>query len=180
MTNKKIKPDQSHKPVTVGKQNQKLKLRISEMDCPDCALAIEKEVSAMPGVKSASVDFLNGFLTVRGPGAKLDEIKARINSLGYTAESIEKKHIKKTVLAIPNMDCPDEERIIRRALSSLDSVIDLQFNLVARKVTVFHSGDASTLLESVRREGFDAELVEAGRPIKDKALPLRRVWIVGR
>ena len=158
--------------------DQKLKFKISGMDCPDCALTIEKDISAMPGINSTSIDFLNGLLTVDGPGAEPEKITARVNSLGYTAEPFTDKQLKRTVLVIPDMDCADEERTIRKALSSLNSVCDLQFNLVGRKVTVYHSGKTSTLLDAINKEGFGAEFVEAGRPIEDKALPAWRIWIV--
>lgn len=158
--------------------NQKLKLKISGMDCPDCALNIEKDISAMPGVDSASVDFLGGLLTVDGPGVKSEKIAARVNSLGYTAEPAGEKQLKRSVLVIPDMDCADEEKIIRKALYKLSPVSDLQFNLLDRRVTVFHSSKTSTLLDAVQKEGFGAELVEVGRPIEDKALPAWRIWLV--
>jgi Cd2+/Zn2+-exporting ATPase len=157
---------------------QKLKLKISGMDCPDCALNIEKDISTMPGVDSASVDFLGGLLTIEGPGVKSEKIAARINSLGYTAEPAGEKQLKRSVLVIPDMDCADEEKIIRKILNKLKSVSDLQFNLLDRRVTVFHSGKTSTLLDAIQKEGFGAELVEVGRPIEDKALPAWRIWLV--
>lgn len=178
MTDKASEKGQRRSRDLTRSENQRLKFKIPDMDCPDCALTIEKDISAMPGVKSASVDFVKGSLTVDGPGAKSEIISARVNSLGYTARPVREKQLRKTVLAIPDMDCADEERIIRKALSSLGSVSDLQFNLVEQQVTIFHSGETFTLLDAMRIEGFKAEVIEAGRPIKDRALPVWRIWIV--
>ncbi len=176
MTNNSGEKNQRRKPDLIRNDDQKLRLEISGMDCPDCASTIEKDVSAMPGIKSASVDFLGGHLTVVGP-ATSEKIAARVRSLGYTAEPLKEEHLKRTTLVIQDMDCADEERIIRKALNSLDSVSDLQFNLIERQVTVFHSGKASALLDAIHKEGFDAE-VETGRSSKDRALPAWRIWIV--
>jgi Co/Zn/Cd efflux system component len=52
----------------------------------------------------------------------------------------------KTVFAVPKMDCPSEERMIRMALDGLAGVSDLRFDLQARTVAVLHAGDPAPLL----------------------------------
>ncbi|MDR1934417.1 MAG: HAD-IC family P-type ATPase, partial [Candidatus Accumulibacter sp.] len=39
------------------------------------------------------------------------------------------------------MDCPTEERLIRKRLESMDGVVRLDFNLLARELTVYHRLD---------------------------------------
>jgi Cd2+/Zn2+-exporting ATPase len=168
-----------HRTEPSGKNvESKLELKISGMDCPDCALTIEKGISAMEGVKDARVDFLNARLSIEGSRIDAEKVKSRIGALGYRADRIEDVKIKKTVLQIPEMDCADEERVIRKSLNSLPSVADLQFNLIERRVTVFHRGRSSALVEAIRHDGFEARIVDGGRIQDEMALPPWRLWSV--
>src|SRR5512145_124638 len=72
---------------------------------------------------------------------------------------------QRTLLAVPKMDCPSEERMIRMALDGLPELVDLQFDLGQRKLTMFHTGDAGPLIARLERLGLGARLessVEAG------------------
>ena len=58
--------------------------RIEGMDCADCAAKLEKKVTALPGVRSATVNFGAGKLTVEHALADTDIIKA-VHQAGYQA-----------------------------------------------------------------------------------------------
>jgi hypothetical protein len=47
-----------------------------------------------------------------------------------------------SVYAVPKMDCPSEERMIRLALNGLDGIRKLTFDLSNRRVEVMHDGFA--------------------------------------
>ena len=66
-----------------------------------------------------------------------------------------------TVVFVPAMDCPDEEREIRAALNRLPSVESLTFRLFARQVTVRHKGGVEPILDALRRIGME------GRPVDE-------------
>ena len=66
-----------------------------------------------------------------------------------------------TVVFVPAMDCPDEEREIRAALARLPSVESLDFRLFARQVQVVHEGPVEPILEALRRIGME------GRPVDE-------------
>lgn len=58
-----------------------------------------------------------------------------------------------SVFAVPQMDCPSEERMIRLALNGLADLTLLSFDLPNRKVHVYHEGPIApiaTKLESLR------------------------------
>jgi Cd2+/Zn2+-exporting ATPase len=61
---------------------QKLQLRISGMDCADCALKLEKAVAKVDGVNSCQVNFATAKMDVSGQ-ADAAEITKKIQSLGY-------------------------------------------------------------------------------------------------
>ena len=69
--------------------------------------------------------------------------------------------LTRTWIYIPAMDCPDEEREIRAALSRLPVVESLAFRLFSRQVEVRHRGEVEPILDALRRIGME------GRPLDD-------------
>ncbi|MBI4317339.1 MAG: cadmium-translocating P-type ATPase [Chloroflexi bacterium] len=62
-------------------------LRISGMDCPDCALTIERKVGSLDGVKSAKLNFATSMLTVElAPTVPIDKLVRAVDEAGYEAE----------------------------------------------------------------------------------------------
>ncbi len=59
-----------------------LELRISGMDCADCALTLERGVGQLEGVESVTVSFAAATLRVWG-NASLEAITERVRALGY-------------------------------------------------------------------------------------------------
>ncbi len=88
-----------------------------------------------------------------------------------------------TMVFVPAMDCPDEEREIRTALSRLPDVESLTFRLFARQVEVRHRGEAEPILEALRRIGMEGHLVggafeKADLPRENRG-PLRTFYLAG-
>lgn len=70
-----------------------------------------------------------------------------------------------STFAVPGMDCPSEERLIRMALEALPEVRGLQFDLENRRLEVRHVGAVDEVLARLEPLGFGARLdrtVEAG------------------
>ncbi|WP_235210238.1 heavy metal translocating P-type ATPase [Caballeronia sordidicola] len=68
---------------------------------------------------------------------------------------------ERTVYLIAQMDCPTEEALIRKKLSSMPSVQTVQFNLMQRLLTVDHSPlEREAIAQAIRSLGFTAELPE--------------------
>ena len=57
----------------------------------------------------------------------------------------------RAIYRIPNMDCPMEEALIRKKLSSVRGVTGLQFNLMQRVLTVDHEPGITADIESALR-----------------------------
>jgi Cd2+/Zn2+-exporting ATPase len=68
--------------------------------------------------------------------------------------------VLRTRIFVPAMDCPDEEREVRAALSPLPGVESLEFHIFSRQVVVRHRGDAEPLLSALRRIGMEAHPVD--------------------
>ncbi len=159
------------KSVTGGR----LKFKVGGMDCAHCAETVAKGVRAVKGVSDTRVDFLSGLMTVDGDSVSSDQIKHAVKALGYGIE--EAGEIRKSVILIADMDCPSEEKIVRDALKNFNSIERLDINLIKREVTISHSGQASELVDAIRKAGLKASLRDSAA--KDQNLiPSWKIWSV--
>ena len=62
--------------------------------------------------------------------------------------------MQKTTFEITKMDCPSEENLIRMKLDSISSVVNLDFDIPNRKLTVFHIGELDEIEKSIRELNF--------------------------
>ncbi len=70
--------------------------------------------------------------------------------------------LTKTVFAVPKMDCPSEERMIRMALDGVAGIADLRFDLQGRTLDVSHEGDPSPILAKLEPLGYGARISSTG------------------
>jgi Cd2+/Zn2+-exporting ATPase len=83
---------------------------------------------------------------------------------------------------IDQMDCPTEERLIRQTIEPMAGVVQLDFNLLDRELTIHHRLNDTGALELALTElGMAPRLLEAGaRPTPlPPALPLRTKLALG-
>ncbi|MDZ4105897.1 MAG: cation transporter [Nitrosomonas sp.] len=57
---------------------------------------------------------------------------------------------QESTFSIPKMDCPSEENLIRMALSSIDNIESLHFDLSRRELKARHQGEPNRLLERLQ------------------------------
>ena len=57
--------------------------------------------------------------------------------------------MKKTIFEITKMDCPSEENLIRMKLDGISSIANLEFDILNRKLTVFHCGEIHQIEKSI-------------------------------
>ena len=57
--------------------------------------------------------------------------------------------MKNTLFEITQMDCPSEENLIRMKLDGISSIVNLDFDIPNRKLTVFHSGEIDQIEKSI-------------------------------
>ena len=55
--------------------------RLDGLGCANCAAKIENAVAKLPGVSSASVNFLTAKLTIEGEEAQMDEIMEKATAI---------------------------------------------------------------------------------------------------
>ncbi len=79
-----------------------------------------------------------------------------------------------TAIRIEQMDCPTEERLLRKALEKKPGVTDLRFNLMSRVLSVTHDpAILEEVMQAIRKIGFTPELHDG------KSAPARTVGKTG-
>src|SRR5476649_256053 len=80
-------------------------------------------------------------------------------------------------LLIAQMDCPTEETLIRKALGGMSVVQGLEFNLMARVLTVVHTqGQLPAIEAAIRTLGMDSVPVKEGDDGAAMAAPAGKPW----
>ena len=59
---------------------------------------------------------------------------------------------------IPNMDCPSEERMIRMALTGVENIQSLSFDLSGRTLEIIHHGETGPITSKLENLGLGASL----------------------
>ena len=68
--------------------------------------------------------------------------------------------MNKTIFHISKMDCPSEEQIIRMKLAELKNIVSLDFDILNRKLTVFHTNDHDIIFTYLDSLQFDTKFIE--------------------
>lgn len=87
----------------------------------------------------------------------------------------------RSLFQVPKMDCAAEENLVRMQLDGMAAVKSLDFDLSARKVTVYHEGGLGEIENALVQLGLGSKLVETGET--DEAAPetaqqRRLLWVV--
>jgi hypothetical protein len=84
-----------------------------------------------------------------------------------------------SVYAVPKMDCPSEERMIRLALNGFEEIRALSFDLSNRRLKVVHDGEVEPVTSKLKTLGLGASLQEtvAAASAKQESGILR--WLLG-
>ncbi|WP_027093258.1 heavy metal translocating P-type ATPase [Cohnella thermotolerans] len=133
------------------------------MDCPACALTIEKTVRNMGGISHVQVNYSTGKMqVVSNEEATLDKLPETIKKLGYTLEPIQQKENAR-IYKIEGMDCSSCALTIENHLKSLPSVKSVSVNFSTGKMTVVHDNPVEEMIKEVSKAGYKASMVSNRR-----------------
>lgn len=90
--------------------------------------------------------------------------------------------MNKTVFEISKMDCPSEENLIRMKLDGISGIVNLDFDIPNRKLTVFHSGEIDQIEKSVMALNLGGRKISTEQTdrteFKDNSNQKKLLWIV--
>lgn len=140
---------------------------IPKMDCPSEENLIRMALGSRNDIESLSFDLGKRELQAVHRGDP-DEVLKRLESLNLGAALCESSEVaapasgtlRESIFAIPKMDCPSEENMIRMALEGLPDLRSLSFDLSKREVAAVHGGSAVALLERLVALNLGATLRE--------------------
>ena len=163
-----------------------LVLRIDQMDCPTEERLLRQKLEAIPGVQSLAFNLMQRRLQVEHrldePGPILEAVKALgmepvVDSpVGSDSDAV------RSLFSIENMDCPTEQALIEDKLSGMADIVQLDFNLILRRLTVTHTGGLEPIREALLAIGMQAEPLTDGGTVPAgtvKGGPNKKWWLLG-
>jgi Co/Zn/Cd efflux system component len=91
------------------------------------------------------------------------------------------RQLKKSVFDVAGMDCSAEENLIRLQLEPIEIVKSLEFDLSARRVAVYHDGQANdleTALHRLRLGSSHVETITTNGAVSDASRQRHLLWTV--
>ncbi len=137
---------------------------VPKMDCSAEEQMVRMALSSIDGVQKLIFDLPNRSLKVLH-NQKDENITTKLEALGFGAKLVKtetyisNQQAKQTsTYTIPKMDCSAEEQMVRMALSSVNEVKGLTFDLPNRKLKVFHNDGLNEITSKLEALGFGAKL----------------------
>jgi len=153
-------------------------LRIEGMTCASCAQAVERALSRVHGVKTASVNSLTEEARVKHTGLVSPEaLVAAVEAAGYKAALIASPPERRIKLGIEGMTCASCVHAVEKALASVPGVEEVVVNLATEEATLTTASDlpASILQAAVERVGYRVGEVRASEEGQDRTKPREEV-----
>ena len=123
-------------------------LHVSNMDCRNEEALVQRTLEGMAGVKRLQFDLAQRKLTVSHSLVRAEDLEHALNSVGMKAKALRDAAVL-TTYRIENMDCPNEEKLIRSHLGAVEGVQDLDFDLAERTLSVKHLAETRAQIEQV-------------------------------
>lgn len=142
-------------------------LSIVGLDCPDCALKVDKLVSALDGVHSASLNFATGNLRVEYEADKVSQpqLVALVESLGYgVSRTAEQLGLTTSVFRLSGLDCPECALKVERRVGLVPGVRKVTASAATQLMVVEHEPASAVIDETIKavsETGYGATLEQA-------------------
>ncbi|WP_442881126.1 heavy metal translocating P-type ATPase [Bosea sp. (in: a-proteobacteria)] len=141
-----------------GTETSVLDIPVDGMNCASCVGRVEKAISAVPGVTSASVNLATGRAHVALAGGEASAVTAAIRAAGYepAETSVE--------LAISGMSCASCVGKVEKALRGVPGVLKADVNLATERATIrlVDPNAVPALIAAVAAAGYQAERLDSG------------------
>lgn len=123
------------------------------LDCPYCAVSIEKEIGELEGVESAVLNLVTEMLVVELQTSAAETIEWNINKIvrrhGHKVDIREIGGESKKVYLLKGLDCPNCSAKIEREVSELECISSAQINLVNQTLAVEYKNVSEFFLDEL-------------------------------
>lgn len=149
------KPLSSNNTSAIG---EKIEYRVHGMDCPSCALTIEKRLSRLKDIQEAKVNYNTAKLQVVGKGSSsFEQVENEVQKLGFKAEPIQQNNSVRTY-DVEGMDCGSCAISIENHLNNIPDVNNVSVNFSTGKMKVEHENSVDEIVSEVSKIGYKASL----------------------
>ncbi len=140
-------------------------LSVIGMTCASCARAVERNVSKVEGVQSASVNLATEKLRIEFDNNKtdLDKIKEAIQKAGYDTVE-EKPNIHEITIPITGMTCTSCARSVDKAIHKLPGIQEVNINFATEKGKIVYDADQtriSQIKDAITNAGYQVLEIES-------------------
>lgn len=164
----KISPSPEPQAIAEGRWS----LAIEGMNCVTCSQAIEKSLAAVPGVKSANVNFAAETAYVEGDVAQvtMEKLAKAVAAAGYRVRK-PRTAIAKAELLVPGMSSDHCVGIVTTSIRRLDGIVEVHANLAAHRVSVRYNSEqinASQIKTAVEQAGYEVAAIETAEAVSER------------
>jgi len=144
----------------LGKINE---YRIQGMDCPACAMTIEKSLGKVEGINQVRVNYSTGKMQVTiEDESVIETIPRHMKKLGFTAEPLI-QHGNVQAFKIEGMDCGACAVTLEKHMKNLSDVKEVRVNFSTGKMQIVHDMNTEDVVKEVSKAGYHASLVSNRR-----------------
>ncbi len=177
------------KEITMDKDNkkQKEKVPIEGMTCASCAQTIEGALNKQKGIEKANVNLMTERADVEFDPDEIDmnKIAETVEKTGYRVGNKTEKGTENRTLEITGMTCASCAENVKKALSDLKGVTDVQVNIATEKAKVSYYSNLvsiSDLEKAVEKAGYgiaheEETETKAERKLKKTKRLMTYAWI---
>jgi Cu+-exporting ATPase len=155
------------KDLNMSSETRRIDLPVTGMSCASCSARVQKALSGLNGVSSASVNLAAEKATIHyDPSASsIDDFVHLIKDLGYGVP------VSKVTIPIKGMTCASCVKRVQDALSSLNGVISASVNFASEQATVEYVPAVASIRDFkkvVKDAGYDIVEMKEGEDIVEK------------
>ncbi len=144
--------------------------RIENMDCPTEEALIRKKFKQLSGVIGLEFNLIQRTLAITHNLPSPQPLEAALAAIGMQAVRELAPGTQTTILLISDMCCPTEESLIRRKLTGMPGVVEFDFNLVQRLLTLQHAPEAlPTVMAALKSISLEAQVQDPEASATDSA-----------
>ncbi|MGG0937127.1 heavy metal translocating P-type ATPase [Brevibacillus centrosporus] len=144
--------------------------RIYGMDCPACAVTIEKGIGKIQGVRNVNVNYSTAKMQVEVEDLSvLNIVEQQVGKIGYRAEVLDQRK-NAQVFLIEGMDCSSCALTLEKHMKSNAAVKEVNVNFSTGKMQIVQEGlSTEEIVNEVSKAGYKANLVSKRKTKKEAA-----------
>jgi Zn2+/Cd2+-exporting ATPase len=156
----------------LGKINE---YRVQGMDCPACALTIEKSLGKLEGINQVKVNYSTGKMQVSiESDSVLGSIPSHMKKIGFTVEPLTQNE-NVQIFNIEGMDCGACAVTLEKHMKNLSGVKQVSVNFSTGKMQIAHEINVEDVIKEVSKAGYQASMVSNRRTIAEKNEPKKGI-----